>query len=84
MWISPVQRLASCASLGWSHRGVAVMEADLIYYRRRAAEERGAAESAPDSFVRAVHLELARRYDERISTLGTKADRPDLRLVLSA
>jgi hypothetical protein len=56
------------------------MEADLVYYRRRSAEEAQAAAVSVDSHVRDVHLELARRYSERIVALET--ERTDLRLRL--
>ena len=60
------------------------MEADLAYYRRRAAEERSAAEAASDPFVRAVHLDLARRYGEQILAIEQHPEtRPELRLVAS-
>ena len=45
------------------------MSADLNYYRRRQAEEAAAAHAAPDPNVGAVHLELARRYGERLMSL---------------
>ena len=40
------------------------MHTDLIYFSRRAQEERLAAMSAADLRARRVHLELAERYDE--------------------
>ena len=57
------------------------MEADLKYYRRRTAEESAAAEAARDSKVREVHLELARRYAERISALNANVQKASLHLV---
>jgi hypothetical protein len=48
------------------------MEVDLAYYRRRTAEERAAAEAALRTDVRAIHLELAAAYDQRIAELETK------------
>jgi hypothetical protein len=57
------------------------MEADLKYYRRRSAEESAAAEAARDSKVRAIHLELARRYAERIGSLNATVQRASLHLV---
>ncbi len=39
------------------------MKADLDYYRMRAAEERARAEAAIDPAVRAVHREMAERYE---------------------
>ena len=40
------------------------MDIDIIYFSRRAQEERLAAMSAADLRARQVHLELAERYDE--------------------
>jgi hypothetical protein len=60
------------------------MEADLVYYRRRFAEESQAATAALDSRVRQVHLELARRYSERIAALKTERVELHLRLVPAA
>lgn len=57
------------------------MEADLKYYRRRSAEESAAAEAARDSKVRAIHLELARRYTERINSLKATVQVASLHLV---
>lgn len=57
------------------------MDADLKYYHRRSAEESAAAEAARDSKVREVHLELARRYAERITTLNATVRRRSLHLV---
>ena len=57
------------------------MEADLKYYFRRSAEEKAAAEAARDFKVREVHLELARRYAERISSLNATVQRASLHLV---
>lgn len=57
------------------------MDVDLAYYRRRTAEERSAAEVASDPLVRAVHLDLARRYDEQILAIEHQDFRPELRIV---
>jgi Skp family chaperone for outer membrane proteins len=57
------------------------MEADLQYYLRRSAEESAAAESAHNSKVREIHLELARRYAERIAALNATVQRASLHLV---
>ncbi len=38
------------------------------YYARREAQERARAESASDPAVRHIHLDLARRYAERVQT----------------
>ena len=82
MWITAVQRLALGVSLGRGHRGVASMNADLAYYRRRIAEEAAAAAAASDLRVRAVHLELARRYAERCAAI--EGEMPRLLLVPAA
>ena len=57
------------------------MEADLKYYYRRSAEESAAADAALDKKVRAVHLELARRYAERITALNAATQRVSLHLI---
>ena len=49
------------------------MEVELAYYRRRAAEEAAAADSAGNEVVRNTHLELSRRYAERLAAI--EADR---------
>ena len=65
------------------HRGVATMEADVAYYKRRTAQETAAANAALDRKVRQVHLELARRYGERISALEHREVAQQLHLVAS-
>lgn len=45
------------------------MQSELHYYRRRLAEETAAAAASSDAKAAAVHLELARRYDERIKLI---------------
>lgn len=40
------------------------MDSDNLYFARRAAEERRAAELAIDPVARSTHLELACRYGE--------------------
>ena len=42
------------------------MSETLNYFRERAAEERTRAVQASDPKVRAIHLELALRYDEAV------------------
>jgi hypothetical protein len=46
-------------------------DADLAYFRVRLASEQAAAMSAPDARVRCAHLEMADRYQARISTIET-------------
>jgi len=60
------------------------MEADLVYYRRRAAEEARAAGQANDIRVREVHLDLARRYQERAADLEVQRVDAHLSLVPAA
>jgi hypothetical protein len=57
------------------------MEADLAYYRRRSAAEANAAAAALDPVVRDVHLELVRRYAERVATLEAGRARAPAHLV---
>jgi len=57
------------------------METDLAYYRRRSVEETAAAAAASHPKARIVHLELARRYDERAGLLATEAGGPIIQLV---
>ncbi|MFL6764010.1 MAG: hypothetical protein ACJ8FO_02305 [Sphingomicrobium sp.] len=60
------------------------MEADLVYYRRRSAEEKAAAAAALHPRARAVHLELARRYEERIGELADERSYEHLHLIPAA
>jgi hypothetical protein len=60
------------------------MEADLIYFRRRSVQEAAAAAGARDAKVRAVHLELARRYDERVAALAAEMNVSQLHLITAA
>jgi hypothetical protein len=60
------------------------MEAELIYYRRRSDQEAAAAQAAHDRNVRNVHLELSRRYQERITLIEAEIRRAQLHLVSTA
>jgi hypothetical protein len=60
------------------------MEADLIYYRRRIAEETAAAEAARLPRVREVHLELLRSYGARVAKLDAEQRRAQIRLIDAA
>jgi len=51
------------------------METDLIYFRRRASEERTAAVRAPDARAQHAHLEMAERYDEKVRTAAHEEGR---------
>jgi hypothetical protein len=57
------------------------METELAYFRRRSAQEAKAAASANDGKVRDVHLELRRRYDDRISALEAQLNSARIQLV---
>ena len=59
------------------------MEADLLYYRRRLAEETAAA-AGSDGKVSAAHLELARSYGERIGALEAAHGEMPLHVVSAA
>ena len=80
MWITLVSDslVRRCVS------GVAAMEADLIYYRRRFAEEAAAAKAAQLARVRDVHLELARGYDARVAQLDAEQRRAQIHLIDAA
>ena len=57
------------------------MEAELNYYRRRSVQETEAAAAARDGKVRSVHLELGRRYEEKILTIEAEMQRTQVHLV---
>jgi hypothetical protein len=46
------------------------METDVVYFTRRAAEERLAAMRSAHFAARHAHLEMAHRYDERLAELA--------------
>ncbi len=46
------------------------MEADLVYFNRRAAEEKAAAEHARHPTARQAHLDLAERYEDMANALA--------------
>jgi hypothetical protein len=60
------------------------MQNDLIYYSRRAAEERRAAMTAANEKVRACHFELAEKYETRIKDLEAKSRRSSFHVVSAA
>jgi hypothetical protein len=60
------------------------MQADLAYYRRRAAEETAAAHSAVHQGARDAHIELAGRYEIRIAALEAESRRAEVHLVSAA
>jgi hypothetical protein len=60
------------------------MEADLVYYRRRLAEERSAAALALNGKVRAIHLELAAAYERRTAALEAHNGNSRLHLISAA
>ena len=47
------------------------METDVAYFSRRASEERAAATQAAHPAARQAHLEMARRYEEMASAIGS-------------
>ena len=57
------------------------MEHDAVYYRRRLAEEKAAAIHAPHPVARSAHLEMAARYEERVTALEAKPQPGPIRLV---
>ena len=57
------------------------MEADVVYFRRRALEERTSALASKDPRVREVHLELAHRYEGAIRDTLTRRRIQRIRLL---
>jgi len=58
-----------------------VLEDDVNYFRRRAAEERAAADRAASQSARDAHIGLAERYDELARAIDAHAPYPvDLNL----
>lgn len=51
------------------------MQSDLSYYRRRASEERTAALQSRHLGVRRAHVEMAKRYEERVRRLSLPGER---------
>lgn len=56
---------------------------DLSYFRLRAAEERQRAADAAEPNIRAIHLELAHRYDQA-ATATLEAMVPGSRVAIQA
>ena len=46
------------------------MEGDATYFRRRADQERAAAQRAASEPAREAHLEMAGRYEELAASIG--------------
>ena len=84
MWITPAEASRTFRDSAAEAAGVATMEADLAYYRRRSAEERSAADRALNAKVRAIHLELASAYEQRTAHLEAHNGNARLRLVSAA
>jgi len=78
-----LKRLARGESLGPAV-GVAGMEADPSYFRRRAVEEIRAAELSADGYVRRIHLELSRQYEQRVAKLEAEVRRAQIHVVDAA
>ena len=58
------------------------MERDIAYFTRRMAEERSRAIDAVHPKVREVHVELAGRYEQRLSEfVARQQERAGLKLV---
>ena len=57
------------------------MEGNAVYYRRRLAEEKAAAIHAVHPRARDAHLEMAARYEERLTALEAGEDTAPLHLV---
>ena len=47
------------------------MEADYLYFSRRAREEREAAMKSPHPTARQAHIEMADRYDDLATAIGS-------------
>jgi len=48
------------------------MESDVLYFGRRAGEERRAALQAAHPGVRQAHLDMAQRYDDLVSAIAAR------------
>lgn len=57
------------------------MESDVIYFGRRASEERTAALHAPHPQARQSHLELAERYEDLVRAIAESEQQLVLRIV---
>ena len=55
------------------------MECDAVYFRRRAQDERLAADKAGHETARRLHLEMADRYDELATAIDSRQPASDLR-----
>ena len=60
------------------------MEADFVYFNRRAAEEKAAASCAEHPNARQAHLDLARRYQDLADAIAGAEQPPSLRIATSA
>jgi hypothetical protein len=60
------------------------MNSDVVYYSRRAREEREAATSAAGKQARQSHLRLAEAYELRVRELAAEERRSAIRLVSAA
>lgn len=57
------------------------MDSDVVYYTRRAIDEREAALAAETEKARQSHLELAKAYESRLIELRAKKTRSTLTIV---
>jgi hypothetical protein len=53
------------------------MEGDAAYFGRRAQEERVAAMKAAHPAARRAHLDMARRYSDLATAIGTRDSKPN-------
>ena len=56
------------------------MESDVLYFGRRASEERRAAMKAAHPGVRQAHLDMAQRYDDLVTAIAAREERLGLNL----
>lgn len=56
------------------------MESDVLYFGKRASEERRAAMQAAHPGVRQAHLDMAQRYDDLVDAIAARDQVLDLNL----
>jgi hypothetical protein len=47
---------------------------DLLYYNRRARQEREHADNCPDHGIAQIHLKMANAYERRIEDAGVRTE----------
>ena len=60
------------------------MEGDVVYFSRRAKEERSAASNASHATARQAHLDMANRYEELAAAIGARAHRLGVDLTVAS